>query len=98
MLNKIKEYYQEAGISPLLLKKKIAKLEKHPDIAEEFALWIDTQTFKKTDCVIVNDYSAKRLSQMSTFLCGEGAFMLLIELRENPEQANKRISEGFFLK
>lgn len=98
MLNKIRKYYQDAGVNPLLLKKKLAKLEKHPDIAEEFALWIDTQIFKETGCVIVNDYSAKKLSQLSAFLCGEGAFMLLIELRETPEQAKKRISEGFFLK
>ena len=98
MLNRIKAYYQEAGVNPLLLRKKLAKLEKHPDIAIEFCEWIDTHKFREENCVVVEDYTAGKLSQLSSFLCGEGAFMLLIELREDPEKAKARISEGFFLK
>lgn len=98
MLERIKTYYQEAGVNPLLLRNKLAKLEKHPDIAVEFCEWIDTHKFREDNCVVVEGYTAEKLSRFSTFLCGEGAFMLLIELRENPEKGMKRISEGFFLK
>jgi hypothetical protein len=98
MQNRIEAYYQEAGVNPLLLRNKLAKLERHPDIAVEFCEWLDTHKFREENCVVVEGYTAGKLSQLSTFLCGEGSFMLLIELRENPEKAKTRISEGFFLK
>ena len=36
----IEQYYKDAHIMPLLLKKKMAAFEKHPDIAGEFEYWI----------------------------------------------------------
>jgi len=47
---------------------------------------------------VVDGYSAQKLAELSRFLDGEGAFMMLIELRENPEKAIKKISEGITLK
>ena len=35
---------------------------------------------------------------LSKFLCGEGSFMLLIELRDDPKRAQQRIADGFKLK
>lgn len=98
MLNIIEGYYKSVGINPLLLKKKLAKLEKHSDIATEFAYWIENRNFKKDNCVKVANYTAESLAQLSDFLCGEGAFMLLIELREDPKRAQQRIADGFTLK
>lgn len=43
-------------------------------------------------------YTAKKLAGMSKYLNGEGAFMMLIELRENPEKALAQIQDGFKLK
>ena len=40
-------------------------------------------------------YTAKKLSELSEYLDGDGAFVLLIELRENPDKARKRITNGF---
>ena len=40
-------------------------------------------------------YTAKKLSELSEYLNGDGAFVLLIELRENPEKAHRRIMQGF---
>ena len=44
-----------------------------------------------------NGYSTKDLAKLSPFLDGEGAFMLLIKLRENPDNAMKKIKKGFKL-
>ena len=45
--------------------------------------------------MIVEGYSAKQISEMSKYMIGEGAFVMLIELRENPESALKKIKNGF---
>lgn len=50
------------------------------------------------NCVTIEEYTAKDIAALSKLLDGEGAFMLLIELRENPEKAKKRIKEGFKIK
>jgi hypothetical protein len=41
----IKNFYEENEIPSLLLKQKMAKLEKHSDIAEEFVYWIQNRTY-----------------------------------------------------
>jgi hypothetical protein len=97
MLSQIENYYKELGLNPFLLKKKLSKLEKHPDIAAEFASWIDSREFKKENCVEVNGYTAASLAQKCEILKGEAAFMLLIELRDDPVKAAVRISEGFHI-
>lgn len=40
-------------------------------------------------------YTARRLASISEYLSGEGAFIMLIELRENPDKALKKIKGGF---
>ena len=94
-MDAIIEYYKKANIMPLLLKQKMAKFNKHSDIAAEFELWIQDGCYKTVDPVIVEGYTAEKLSKLSKFLDGEGAFMLLIELRDNPSKAKARIAEGF---
>lgn len=98
MLRTIEEYYKSVGVNPLLLRKKLIKLEKHPDIASEFAHWIEHKEFKTEGGLKVEGYTAKDLAAKSNFLYGEGAFMLMIELRDDPERAKQRINEGFTLK
>ena len=94
----INDYYKKAKIMPLLLKTKLKKFDNNPDIAEEFEYWILKKEYIDTDNVTVEGYSAKSLSKLSKYLDGEGAFMLLIELRENPVKALEKISNGFKLK
>ncbi|MEE0264643.1 MAG: hypothetical protein UD936_03360 [Acutalibacteraceae bacterium] len=94
----IEEYYTQAGVMPLLIKLKLDKLSKHPDITEELESWITTQEYRAEDCVEAEGYTAKQLSELSEYLDGEGAFMLLIELREDPENALEKISDGFKMK
>lgn len=94
----IEEYYAKVKVMPLLLKSKMVKLSKHSDIAAEFEYWLTEKQYKEKNCVVVEGYSAKKLSELSTYLDGEGAFMLLIELRENPKNALEKIANGFKIK
>lgn len=88
----VKEYYKKAGIVPALLNSKISKLERHPDVLAEFVEWIKTGSYKETDYVEVAGYTAKSVAAVSSFLDGEAAFMMLIDLREKPVQAKKKLS------
>lgn len=97
MKQAIVEYYSQAPLVPYLLQQKMDKLQRNSDICDEFEYWILNKEYK-ADGLVINGYSAKSLAGMSRFLDGEGAFMLLIELRENPEKALKQIKQGFTLK
>jgi len=94
----IEEYYAQAKVMPIIMKQKLSKLQQHTDISLEFEYWIKNGIYRIADCVSVNGYTAQKLSVLSEFVDGEAAFMLLIELRENPERAKRRVSEGFRLK
>lgn len=98
MLSKIESYYKHAGVASFLLKGKLQRLSSHPDILAEFAEWIDTQAYREENCVVVEGYTAKSIAAMSKYMDGEGAFMLLIELREAPQRAHRRIKSGFVKK
>lgn len=97
MKQAIVDYYSQAPLVPYLLQQKIDKLQKNSDICDEFEYWIINKKYKP-DGIVINGYSAQKLAELSRFLDGEGAFMLLIELRDNPEKALKKIQEGFKLK
>ena len=94
----IEEYYAQANPISAILKQKMKKLQQHTDVLQEFEYWIQNSTYKTVNCVTVNGYSAQKIAELSEFADGETAFMLLIELRENPERAKHKISEGFRLK
>lgn len=97
MKQAIVEYYSQSPLVPYLLQQKMDKLQRNSDICDEFEYWILNKEYKQNG-VVVNGYSAQKLADLSRFLDGEGAFMLLIELRENPEKALKQIQQGFRLK
>lgn len=94
----IKEYYSKAKIMPNLLDSKIEKFEKNEDVANEFAYWIENKKYQSDNCVIINGYTAEKLSQLSPYLVGEASFLLLIELRSNPKKALEQITKGFKIK
>lgn len=52
--------------------------------------------FNKTDkAVSVEGYIEKIIAEESKYLDGDGAFMMLIELRENPKKTLAMIGKGF---
>lgn len=95
MSKEIREYYKQTHTLQNLVEQKIIKFEKHPDIMQEFEQWILNKQYKIEGAVSVLGYTAKELAEISPYLKGEGAFILLMELRDNPVKAKKRISSGF---
>ena len=91
----IEKYYNDNNISKILLKQKETMFDRHKDIATEFEKWIKTNEYVNDNAVCVEGYTAKALAEKSKYLNGEGAFVMLIELRENPEKARKLIEAGF---
>ena len=93
----IEKYYNDNSVSPMLVKQKLEKFDRNTDIEKEFEYWIENKQYK-TDAVEIEGYTAQKLSQLSKYLVGEGAFILLIELRESPDKAHKMIARGFKVK
>ena len=90
----LENYYKDHGINPILLKQKISMFDRNKDIAAEFEYWIEHGEYSIGGCE-VEGYSAKILGETFNKLKGEGSFILMIELRENPNKARNRISRGF---
>lgn len=91
----IRQFFEKYNLPKPIVEQKVAAFRRHSDIAEEFEQWITDRTYKSQDAVTIEGYTAKKLSELSEHLNGDGAFVLLIELREHPEKARKRITNGF---
>ncbi len=91
----IKKFYEDNKIPSVLLKQKLSRFAQNGDIAAEFEHWIKNKEYKTEGAVTVEGYTAKSLAEESQYLNGEGAFMMLIDLRENPKKALSQISKGF---
>ena len=91
----IRQFYEKTNLPKPIVEQKVAAFRRHSDIAEEFEQWITDRTYKAEGAVTIEDDTASKLSEMSEYLNGDGAFVLLIELREQPEKAHKRIGQGF---
>lgn len=91
----IRKYYENNRAPKFLLDQKLKKFDRNKDVAKEFEGWIKSGKYKTIGAVSEEGYTAKKLAGMSKYLNGEGAFMMLIELRENPNYALKQIAEGF---
>ena len=89
MSDVLKRYYEKSTAIPQLVKDKMQKFQNNPDICEEFEKWIETKQYMDKGGVIVEGYTAKQIAEISS------AFLTLIELRENPEKAKRRITSGF---
>lgn len=95
MNNIIRQFYEKNNLPKPIVEQKVAAFRHHSDIAKEFEQWITDRTYKAEGAVTIEGYTAKKLSELSEYLNGDGAFVLLIELRENPEKAHRRIMQGF---
>lgn len=93
----IENYYKQADVMPLLLKQKMSKLQRNADIMREFEYWIEHKAYLQKG-ISIEGYTAQSLADLSSYTDGEAAFMLLIELRETPDRALRRIKNGFKIK
>ena len=85
----------EKKMSPVILERTIAKLERHADIVEEFKLWIETKEYKTDTPLQIEGYTAEDIFKIAPFLDGLGVFNFLVTLREQPEKAKAQIFAGF---
>ncbi len=92
----IKDFYMAAQIPATMIDDKLEKFNRHPDIMKEFEYWISKKAYKTDSPLEIEGYTAQKLAELSPLVSGEGAFNLLIELRENPSRALKRIKKGFY--
>lgn len=90
----ISDFYEKAGTIPTLLTDKLNRFDNNQDIAREFEYWIEHKQYVSNG-IEEQGYTAERIASLSEYLNGEGAFALLLELRENPEKALQRIQRGF---
>lgn len=97
MSDLILNYYEKTKLEEFQLKNKLEMLNRHKDIKREFEYWITHKCYMPSG-IMVEGYSAESLSKVSKYLDGEGAFIMLIKLRENPEVARKQIANGFKVK
>lgn len=95
MRKRIADFYESSNLPKTLKISNIKRFEKYDDIAIEFEEWLCSKTFKSVDAVTVEGYTARKLSELFPYLNGDGAFILLIELREAPQKALKQIANGF---
>lgn len=94
----IRKYYDKTKLPNMLIDRNVALFDKHPDIKKEFEHWLETKEYIVDNAVSVEQYTAKSLSELSDFLDGEGAFLMLVQLRETPKKALAKIARGFKLK
>ena len=97
MSSLIREYYKKVDLPSDLITEKLEKFERNPDIAMEFEYWIKNGEFKRGG-IEEKGYTAEKLAELSDLIKGEGSFILLIELRERPEKAFKRINDWFAIR
>lgn len=94
-MNKIMTYLIETmNQSERAAKRNESKLSKYDDIKTEFETWIDTQEYPDNG-VVINGYTAKKISEMADFMNGLGVYNFLVTLRDNPEFALNTIKDGF---
>ncbi len=94
----IMDFYKQHNSPDFLLNQKVAIFERNADIAAEFEYWILNKAFKTEDAVEIEGYTAKRLAETFEYLNGDGAFLMLVDLKENPDRALAQLSEGFKIK
>ena len=87
----LESYYKQHQTPDLLLKKKMELFDHNSDIKEEFEYWINNGKYVDEDPIEIEGYTAGKLAELSKYLKGEGAFIMLIELRDNPKAALKKI-------
>lgn len=94
MKNIVIEYFtQELHETQKRAEEMYKKLEKYPDILEEFLFWIKNNDFKKENPIEIEGYTALKLMQ-STYLEPIGAYNYLIYLKEKPEEALEYLKKG----
>ena len=69
------------------------KMRKHKDILKEFIVYSITRNYNMGNPVVVEGYTAKRISELNPHLCAYEIYLLLIRLRDEPESIIKLVEK-----
>ena len=96
---KINDYLiNEKGVKSEVVRKMLTeKVLKYDDIAKDFLRWLEVRNYDEAE-VEVEHWTAKRIYNEAPILDGIGVFNFLVTLREEPEEAEKIIEEGFVVR
>ena len=95
-MEQIRNYLiKEKNMPDVVAERTIAKLARHPDIAQELRAWIENRTYETGAPVRAEGYTAADIAKLAPFLDGVGAFTFLISLREEPAKAKQQLTAGF---
>ena len=93
----IKYLTDELNSTQQVSKEIYSKLARQPDILREFENYLSKKEFpdEGNGAVIVNGYSAKKLSEIAKLsLNPSGVYTYLVYLREKPEAALSDLQKG----
>jgi hypothetical protein len=92
----IKYLTEEMGTAPELSESIYSKLERHLDILGEFENYLTKREYpdESNGAIVVNGYSARKLSETAKFLDPSGVYTYLVYLREKPEEALSDLQKG----
>ena len=93
--SRIIQYLFKKGLkNPALAGELAKKLTKYSDIKHEVLFWLINNQFPENG-LDIHGYTAAKIAELAPFLDGIGVYDFLVDLRENPDQAQKRIAAGF---
>lgn len=94
-MEKVEAYLRdELHLREVDLRNRLTEFERHPDIANEFEIWIESREYP-LDGIMIEGFTAKDIQERANFTNGALAYNFLITLREKPERAMQYINEGF---
>ncbi len=92
----IRDYLmREKGNTEVVAEMMLEKVTRYDDILQEFLFWLQHRNYQYTPMLSVGGYNAKNIYEMAPILDGVGVFNLLVDLRDNPEEAKAAIARGF---
>ena len=96
MEERIEKYLRdERGVRSEVVRRRLCeKVMRYDDIAGEFGRWLDIRSSEEGG-VEVDGYRAQDIYEMAPMLDGIGVFNFLVTLRDDPEEGEKMIEEGF---
>ena len=95
MKDKILKYYiEEKKVTPVVANVLLKKILKYEDIANEFSMYLDTRSFDFENALVIEGYTAKKLSEISP-LDAAGVYAFMVTLRDDKEKAFDTIKKGF---
>lgn len=99
METKIDNYLREEKQidSELVREMLIKKITKYDDILQEFMQWLEVRSYEHVQ-VVIDGYNAQKIYELAPQLDGIGVYNFLVTLRDEPQEAQAIINEGFITK